>query len=383
MNIKYCKKCLFPETKPNIYFDKKGVCSACINYISRSKVDWAGKEKEFLRYIKKQKKFSKSNYDCVIPVSGGKDSIYQIIKCLELGLNPLCVNAATCDFSDIGKKNFDIMSNLGVDVITVTTDKKVRSKLNNECLRLVGDIAWAEHVSIYTIPVKIALSMGINVIIWGENPQNEYGGPKKTMSNRIRDRKWLEEYGGMGGLRISDLINQNIANENEMSFFKYPELKEIKKINLEGVYLGYYFSWDGFKNYEIAKKVGFVDYGKSVEGSYFSYENLDNYQHGIHDYFKFIKYGYGRATDQTSILIRRKLLSREEGLKFVKKYDGKFPWKYLGKPLRNILGNIGMTVKEFIKISDKYTNPLIFKNKNGNFLKNKKLDLTKNNYDNI
>ena len=275
------------------------------------------------------------------------------------------------------------MSNLGVDVITVTTDKKVRSKLNNECLRLVGDIAWAEHVSIYTIPVKIALSMGINVIIWGENPQNEYGGPKKTMSNRIRDRKWLEEYGGMGGLRISDLINQNIANENEMSFFKYPELKEIKKINLEGVYLGYYFSWDGFKNYEIAKKVGFVDYGKSVEGSYFSYENLDNYQHGIHDYFKFIKYGYGRATDQTSILIRRKLLSREEGLKFVKKYDGKFPWKYLGKPLRNILGNIGMTVKEFIKISDKYTNPLIFKNKNGNFLKNKKLDLTKNNYDNI
>jgi|TARA_B110000259_G_C13992161_1_gene392926 N-acetyl sugar amidotransferase len=383
LTIQYCNSCLFPETKPNIYFDINGVCSACNNYKNRSKVNWKEREREFLRFIKKQKKISRSDYDCVVPVSGGKDSIYQVIKCLELGLKPLCINAATCDFSEIGKKNFDVMCQLGVDVITVNTNKKVRAKLNNECLRLVGDIAWPEHVSIYTIPVKIALSLGINVLIWGENPQNEYGGPKATQGNRVRDRKWLEEYGGMGGLRISDLINQNIASENEMSFFRYPELKEIKKINFEGIYLGYYFPWDGFKNYETAKMVGFIDYGKSVEGSYFSYENLDNHQHGIHDYFKFIKYGYGRATDQASILIRRKLISREEGVKFVKKHDGKFPWKYLGKSLKDILGLINMTIKEFTKISDQYTNPLIFKNKNGKFLKDKKLNLTKNNYDNL
>ena len=383
MFINYCKSCLFPETKPNIYFDKDGICSACLNYNQRPKINFNKKEKEFFNFLKKQKKFTKSNYDCVIPVSGGKDSIFQILKCLQLGLNPLCVNATTCDFSDLGKKNFETMSKLGVDIISVNTNRSVRARLNRECLQTVGDIAWAEHVAIYTIPVKIALDFGINILIWGENPQNEYGGPKKTQNNRVRDRKWLEEYGGMGGLRITDLVSQKKFSDQEMYLFKYPDLKEIKKINLEGVYLGYYFPWDGYNNYKIAKKVGFKDYGKPVEGSYLSYENLDNHQHGIHDYFKFLKYGYGRATDQTSLLIRRKIISRTEGLKFVKKYDGKFPWQYLGKPLKDILAPFKMNIKQFIKISDRFTNPIIFKREKGKFLKDKEMNLIKNNDDNV
>ena len=204
--IEYCKKCIYPNTKPNLVFDKKGICNACKNFSKRKKINWKTREKEFLQLIKKQRKYNKSSWDCLIPVSGGKDSFYQIIKCKEMGLKPLCVNATTCDLTNLGKKNLETMKDLNVDIINVTVSKKVRSKINKFTLETVGDISWPEHVGIYTIPVIMAVKFGINVLIWGENPQNEYGGPGKTSSNKFRDLKWVEDYGGMLGLRLSDIM---------------------------------------------------------------------------------------------------------------------------------------------------------------------------------
>jgi N-acetyl sugar amidotransferase len=379
--IEYCKKCIYPNTKPNLVFDKKGICNACKNFSKRKKINWKTREKEFLQLIKKQRKYNKSKWDCLIPVSGGKDSFYQIIKCKEMGLKPLCVNATTCDLTNLGKKNLEAMKDLNVDIINVTVSKKVRSKINKFTLETVGDISWPEHVGIYTIPVIMAVKFGINVLIWGENPQNEYGGPGKTSNNKFRDLKWVENYGGMLGLRLSDIMQFLNLDKSDLQWFKYPENDEIKKINLKGLFLGYYFPWNGYDNFKTAKKNGFIENKKRVEGTLFKFENLDNYQTGIHDYFKYLKYGYSRITDHLSLLIRRGKIPRKKASKIAKKFDGKFPSRYLDKSLKEILKNVDLSEKEFNKICDKFTNTAVFKkHKNGTLIKNKNKDLIKIKY---
>lgn len=379
--IRYCKKCLYPNTKPNLVFDKKGICNACNNFFKRKKIDWKKREKEFLKFIRDQKKYNKSKWDCLIPVSGGKDSFYQIIKCKEMGLKPLCVNATTCDLTNLGKKNLEAMKNLDVDIINVTISKKIRSKINKFTLETVGDISWPEHVSIYTIPVIIAVKFGINILVWGENPQNEYGGPGKTSTNKYRDLKWVENYGGMLGLRLSDIKQFLNLDEKDLQWFNYPKNEEIKKINLKGIFLGYYFPWNGYDNFQIAKKYGFIENKKRVDGTLFKFENLDNYQTGIHDYFKFLKYGYSRITDHLNLLIRRNKISRKKAAILARRLDGKFPAKYLDKSLKDILKNINITEREFQSICDKFTNTSIFKkNIKGKFIKNNGKNLIKINY---
>lgn len=151
-----------------------------------------------------------------------------------------------------------------------------------------------------------------------------------------------------------------------------------------GLFLGYYLPWDGYRNALIAQNHWFQTYHKPVEGSLVNYENLDNHQTGIHDYFKFLKFGFGRATDLACSHIRRGRLSREEAIKLIKKHDGKFPWTCLGMKLEEILKDIDMQEDEFIEICDRFTNKKLFvKDKNGNLQKDRHGNLTKINYDNV
>lgn len=380
--IRYCTKCLMPDTKPNLSFDSEGVCNACRNYENRAKVDWDQRKVE-LEDILSRYRNSDNTWDCIIPVSGGKDSTYQVIKMLEMGLNPLCVTATTCDLSDIGRKNIENIQNMGVDYVEFTTNRKVRAKLNRIGLTEVGDISWPEHVGIFTIPVRAAVQFKVPLIVWGENSQNEYGGPAAAVENNTLDRKWLEEFGGLLGLRVSDLIGVDGIEEKHMIPFTYPTDAELKEVGVTGLFLGHYLPWDGLRNAIISENHGFHTFAGIVEGSAVNYENVDNYQTGIHDYFKFLKFGFGRATDIVSLYIRRGRMTREEGLKIVKMHDGQFPRTYLGKPLAEILEKIDMDESEFEKICDRFTNKKIFKlDNNGKLMKDKKKNLTKINYDN-
>lgn len=381
--IKYCKKCAMPNTKPNLIFDDEGVCNACRNFENRVEIDWEQREKELKEILERYKSKDKSNWDCVIPVSGGKDSTYQVVKMLELGMNPLCVTATTCDLSEIGRKNLENIQNLGVDHIQLTSNRIVRKKLNRIGLLEVGDISWPEHVSIFTTPVRIAVNMNIPLIIWGENSQNEYGGPAASVDNNVLDRKWLEEFGGMLGLRVSDLIDQEGITKEQLIPYTYPSDEELKRVGVTGLFLGYYLPWDGYRNVLVAQANGFESWGKTIEGSAVDYENLDNYQMGIHDYFKFLKFGFGRASDLVSMHVRRGRLLRSEAMKIVKEHDGKFPWTYLDKPLEEILKPLDISVDEFINICDEFTNKKLFlTDKNGKLIKDKDGNLIKINYDN-
>ena len=368
MRLNLCKKCIMPITKPDLEFNKFGVCQGCIAYENRPKIDWGKRKEEFIALIKNYK--TDNYYDCIVPVSGGKDSTYQVIKVLEYGLNPLCVTASTDKLSEIGRVNIDNLKKLGVDHIEVSTNPILRRRINKTTLEIVGDISWAEHVTIFTIPVRVSCQLKIPLIIWGENSQNENGGPKDKENSQELNRRWLEEFGGLLGFRVSDLKNLLGLSNKELIQYTYPTEDELTNNKSIGVFLGYYFPWDGFENMKIAKKNGFQTFYKDVEGSIVNYENLDNLQMRIHDYFKFLKYGYDRVTDWCCWHIRRGRLTRDEAIKINKQKSGKFPSVYLDIPLEKVISEIDCTIDEFIKICDKFSNKQIFKcNNNGDLIK--------------
>lgn len=358
--MRRCERCLLPETKPDLRFDSLGVCSACVRYERRPHVDWESRLNQ-LKTIVAEQKAKQKRWDCVVPVSGGKDSTYQVVTALQLGLRPLAVTSMTCDLSVLGWRNLSNIARLGVDHVVISPDARIRARLNRIGLMEVGDISWPEHVGIFTIPVQVAVERGIDLILWGENSQDEYGaGTDEAASRPHLDREWLEEHGGLLGLRVTDLSSTFGVNDSDLSTYRYPGGDDLAHLGLRGLFLGYFIPWDGRRNADVAEAHGFERSGSPVEGSGVDYENLDNYQTGIHDYFKYLKFGFGRATDVMSLQVRRGLRSRESACAIVRDYDGRYPHTYLGKPLDEIIGRIGVSRVEFDAACVRFTNTRLF-----------------------
>lgn len=373
-----------PDTKPDLHIDEAGVCNACRSYEKRKTIDWDARKLEFMTILDRYRSKNGENYDCIVPVSGGKDSTYQVLKLKELGLNPLCVTATTCQLSDIGRRNIENTKRLGVDYVEMTINPAVRTKINKLGLIQVGDISWPEHLTIFTIPPRMAVQFNVPLMIWGENSQNEYGGPATDSENNVLTRRWLEEFGGLLGMRVTDLIGQEGLEAKDLIQFTYLSDEELRRVGVTGLFLGHYFPWDGYQNALVAQAHGFESFPTAIEGSLVNYENLDNIQTGIHDYFKYLKFGFCRVSDLASLHLRRGRLTREQAMLIVRQRDGRFPWTYLGYPIDVILKRIDMSLDEFIQICDRFTNKKLFVcDARGNLVKDQHGNLTKINYDNV
>ena len=379
--MRYCKKCLYPDTKPQIIFNDEGICSACVNHDKKEIIDWDKKRQEFQDILDKYKSRNKTNYDCIIPVSGGKDSHYQtyVIK-KEFGLNPLVINFHPHDQTELGKKNLENLKKIGVDCIEFSPNPEVYLKLARFGLKELGDFQWPEHLGIFTIPVQMAVKLNIPLIIWGENPQLEYGQPTDVNKDTILDREWNEKNGGyfLDKIKPKDMVKYGFQLD-ELRPYIYPTDEEIRKVGVTGVFLGSYLKWDIFKQLDIVKKIGFKESVDKKEGTYDGWENLDVYFTVFHDYFKFLKYGFGRATDHASIEIRYGRITREEGLELVKKNEGKIPRQYL----KEFLEFADISMDEFLEICSKFTNKKIFKvDDEQNIIQDENGEVTKLKYDN-
>jgi N-acetyl sugar amidotransferase len=356
--VRYCKFCLLPDTKPQLVFDKNGICSACINNKFKENVDWESKKKDFLKLLKKYRDLEGKNYDCIIPVSGGRDSTYQTYAMKEtFGMNPLAVAFHPLDQTDIGRKNLDNLKKLNVDCIEFSTKPDTYLKLAKFGLTELGDFQWPEHMGIYTVPVQIAVKYKIPLIVWGENPQLEYGMPTNMDENTILDRTWNEKNGGyfLDKIKPADMTKYGFDKRDLLPYI-YPSDEEVREVGVTGIFLGSYIKWEIFKQLELVKGLGFVENEIPIEGTYQKFENLDVYFTVFHDYFKFLKYGFGRATDHASIEIRYGRITRNEGIKLVENNEGKIPKKYLNKFLKYA----DITMDEFHNICDSFTNKEIF-----------------------
>jgi N-acetyl sugar amidotransferase len=343
-----CRRCLYPNTKPDLHFNDEGICSACQAFDKRSTINWKAKEEEFLRIIGENKGKS---HDVIVACSGGKDSTWQIIKCLELGLRPLAVTATTDDLSDLGRRNLDNVGRL-CDHVVITPNREIRKRISKFALEEVGDISWCEHHLIWSVPAREAVNRNIPVVLYGECPQNEYGaGPQGSEANTNLTKDWIDEFGGLLGLRVSDISEILGIDPAEMGCYRYAGSEGVKAL-----FMGAYFPWDGRANATAAAKHGFTWKQTPVEGNFVQWENLDNHQTGVHDHLRWLKFGYGRTVDVASNHIRRGYLTRNEGMILALQCDGRWPYTYLGKPLHEILEVIGVTVQEYRAICDRFEN---------------------------
>lgn len=371
--MRFCTNCLTPDTRPDLNFNDEGKCDACRSYEKKlgkvtDSIDWERRAKEFEKLLQNYKNKNPLKYDCVIPVSGGKDSHLSLYYAKMYGLNPLCVCFEPTLPTEIGRKNLENISTLGVDLIHFKRNPIVYNKMIIEGFKRVGDMEWANHMGIWSMPVHIAINFNIPLILWGESPQVEYGGAE-TVSNinkRVFDEDWVNDYGCLNGLRPQDLVSDKLGiSESDMKMYIYPSKKAVREWNGVGVFLGYYFKWNVPENLEIIEKIGWRRKVGRIEVSYTDYEKLDCLSMNLHDYLKYLKYGFGRATDSVSRDIRNGIIDREQGVRLVEKYDGKYPKECVER----FCAHLEVTKKEFDDICDGFTNSALFEKKENKLLR--------------
>lgn len=349
MKLFRCTRCLYPSSKPEIWFSDDGLCSACIAFDKRKDIDWSKRQDEFLKLVNENRG---KTHDVIVACSGGKDSTWQVVKCLELGLRPLAVTATTDHLSELGRKNLDNISNL-CDHIEITPHKPTRKKIAKFALNEVGDISWCEHHLIWSVPAREAVARQIPIVLYGECPQNEYGaGPQGTDSFSRLSKAWVDEFGGLLGLRLSDVSEILDIDPKHLNVYRYPVNVE----EVQAVFMGAYFDWDGYRNAEVARENGFTWFQGNVEGSLYGYENLDNLQTSLHDEMRWWKFGYGRICDIASSHIRRGRLTRERAAQLAWEREGISYPTYLGVPVVDILANIGMTYGDYLQVCERFVN---------------------------
>jgi N-acetyl sugar amidotransferase len=374
--LKYCRTCIVPNSRPEQVFAEDGICDACVSAGEKHGViDWDARRSDFEEILARYRGDG-SRYDCIVPVSGGKDSVFQAITMRDtFGMSPLCVNHVPCDLTQVGWENLLFLRDQGFDIVHVAANRNAYRKMVRIGFGKLGDCCWPEHIGIFTAPVRVAVQYRIPLLVWGENSQFEYGGPAANRDNNYLDRNWLEQF-QMLGYRISDVVHDGI-DLNEIKTFHYPSDEEIADVGVTGLFLGYYTKWDSKRNADSAVALGWKrNPDGPVEGAYNDVENLDcKWIGGLHDYMKFIKFGFGRATDQICIEIRAGRMSREDGIQALKgTTEGTVPWKYVP----DFLDYLEMNEQEFEATLDRFTNRRLFLcDDNGNLVKDGERNLSR------
>jgi N-acetyl sugar amidotransferase len=326
--MEYCKRCLYPENaKPTIIFDDDGVCSGCRYHESRQRIDWKAREKifrEILDEFKQKARADGNPYDCIIPVSGGKDSHFQTYLIKKVyGMNPLLVTFNHAYNTRLGIRNLNnLVDRLGVDLIRFTANTESVRKVSRYMLKTVGDLTWHYHAGIRTFPFQIAVKYKIPLIVWGEHGFAELTG-LVTLEDMVEFTKWTRQEHDMRGYEPDDLINEESGlTRKDLAPYYYPTDEEIEELGVRGIYLSNFFYWDALDQ---AKKMkDLFDFGFHPgprERTFPLFTKIDDHANDVHDYLKYLKFGYGRATDDASTEIRHGRMTREEGIELVKKYD--------------------------------------------------------------
>ena len=341
--IKYCKKCTMSNQRPRISFNEDGICSACqFSEYKNNVINWSEREKELIELCKKFKR-KDGGYDVIVPSSGGKDSAFVAHQLkYKYGMNVLTVTWSPHLYTDIGWKNFRNMSDVGgMDNILGTPDGITHRKLTKLAFEILGDPFLPFIYGQTNFPMQIAAKYKIPLIMYGENGEVEYGGNMKNAYNATRNYRTDHNH-FFSGIPPEKLTEHGV-NSKDLSVYLAPPMDLLDDIGLEIHFYSYYKKWTPKENYYYAvKNTGFSANTVRNEGTYSKYASLDDKTDGFHYYLSYIKFGIGRATSDTAHEIRDGQLTREEGLKLVKKFDGEFPQKYF------------KTFLEYCDISEEY-----------------------------
>mgnify|MGYP006148084643 CR=1 FL=1 len=355
--MKICKKCIQPDTRPRIYFDKNGICGACIWNEEKLKIDWNKREKELQEISNWAKKTSKSNYDCVVGISGGKDSTLQAITARDkLGLRCLLVNSEPEGITEIGKYNIENLKNLGFDVISLRPNPRLMKKLIKRDFFKYLNPQKVTEFSLYSSAYLIADEFNIPLIIQGENPKLTLGVSGDTPGNGYDALEITESNTFSTGW--DDYLEVDDIEEKDMFLFHFDKKRIIEK-GFKAIWLQYFLKdWSNHNNAEFAKNYGFKarssNFDPNTIGTYIGYSQLDSDLIQVNQLLKYIKFGFGQCMDHTCYDLRDGIITRKEAIDLVKKYDGKCSAEYIKK----FCNYIEITPDEFWHTVDKFRGPM-------------------------
>lgn len=359
--MEYCARCVYPaNAKPAIIFDDEGICSGCRYHESRTRIDWAQREnllRQMLELYKKKAADAKRPYDCIIPVSGGKDSHYQVHLMKHVyGMNPLLVTYNHSFNTALGVRNLqNLVSRLGCDLVRFTTNPQAARRIARHMLRKVGDVTWHYHAGIRTFPFQVAVQYQIPLIIWGEHGFAELTG-MFTLEDMVEFTKWTRQEHDMRGLEPRDLIGEGDLTATDLGPFEYPSDEQIESLSIRGIYLSNFLYWNAKEQAEIViDKYGFDVYDQRRDRTFVLYTKTDDHANDVHDYLKYLKFGYGRATDDASMEVRHGRMTREEAIDLVREYDHVRP-----RTLDTYLRYLGVTEAEFEAAIESMRDPSIW-----------------------
>lgn len=362
--MRYCKQCVYPASSAvPLAFGDDGICSGCRSASQRVDIDWDRRKKMFERLIEDYRCKDGSNYDCIIPVSGGKDSYFQIHIIKKVyGLNPLLVTYHGNNYTPTGMKNLlNMREAFDADHVFFTPSIDVLKAMNRLGMQVMGDMNWHAHAGIFTYPIRVAVQQNVPLMIWGEHGFMDLGGMHSyndlvEFTYRYRHEHCMRGYEWYDILEKAESYDEKLEKKQLIPWM-YPSDEEIERVGVRGIYISNFFKWEANEHGKLMQeKYGFLPAEEPFERTYRTTSNLDDmHENGIHDYMKYIKFGYGRATDHVCKDIRAGILNRDTAIEIVRKMD---PIK--SKDLQRWLTYVDWTEEKFDAVADSFRDPRVW-----------------------
>lgn len=347
--VVFCKLCTISNQRPRIAFDDNGVCSACNFAAAKRKFDWTVREHELVELCNKHRK-SNGEYDIIVPCSGGKDGSFVAHQLkYNYGMNPLTVTWAPLVATELGRRNLDSFIQSGFDHVLGTPNGVVTRQLTRLATQHLGDPFQPFIYGQTNFPLQMAVRHNVQIIMYGENGEVEYGG---DMTNAMKPSREIKDHDKhyFSGLP-PEFWTEHGVTARDLRPFTAPGYEALMANRTEVHFLGYYKYWDPQENFYYCREhTGFQPNSERSEGTYSKYASLDDRIDGFHYYLGFVKFGIGRATSDAAHEIRDGKITRDEGVGLVRRYDGEFPQKHY----LEFLDYCGITDAEFQAVVDSW-----------------------------
>lgn len=351
--MKWCNSCLLPDTRPNLILGPDGICYACKSHGSKLDIDWDARRSQLDAVVASAMARAKPNgYDCLIPVSGGKDSTWQTVQCLELGLKPLAVTWKTPGRTEIGRRNLENLVSLGVDHVDWQISPKVEARFMMKAFERFGSTALPMHMALFNIPLTLAVRLSIPLVVWGENSAFEYGAVDDAHTGFALDHDWLRSYGVTHGTTAEDWVDGDLSGKDLAAYFG-PTADDMVAAETRAIFLGYYLHWDPTETKRVAQQHGFVADSKGPRTGYYDFADIDDDFISIHHWMKWYKFGFTRLFDNLSLEIRNGRLTRDQALEILRRAGDQTPLE----DIKTFCAFAGIELKHFFAVAETFRNP--------------------------
>ena len=359
-NLHWCSSCLTMSTRPRITFDASGRCNACVWTENKKKIDWDVRLKELEKLLEKHRRVD-GGFDCMVPVSGGKDGSYVAYNLKhKYGMNPLCLTVTPALPLSLGDQNLRAFVESGYNHISINPDHAAMRVLNKTGFIEMGFPYYGWLIAILTGVIRAATAFGIELIFYGEDGEVEYGGSTETSKNPIYDVHYQKKVYLEGG--YEKVLAASGLTDNELYFFRFPNDDELRAHPIQLTHWSYFESWDPYRNYLVAKeRCGLKEAEDSNAGTFTNFSQNDQALYALHTYLMYLKFGFGRANQDACIEVRRGAMDRQQAVNLVRLYDGHYPEEFIAL----YLNYYEMTQDEFDAVLDRYVNRDLFEKING------------------